>query len=114
MTATLVDATIDDSIDTCYACVTGGTSRCTAVGGDVMPRNQENTSDEPVDDFGPVRPHLVHKSEDHEQGWRKEVEAQGGGEVPALRSERTLSRVPLAQQFADRVKQAESGSSEKR
>lgn len=78
-----------------------------------MPRNRENASDDPVDDFGPVRPHLVHKSDDHEQGWREEVETQGGGEVPPLRAERTLSRVPLAQQFAERVKQAESRASEK-
>jgi hypothetical protein len=79
-----------------------------------MPRNRESAPDDPVDDFGPVRPHLVHKSDDHEQGWREEVETEGGGEVPAVRSERRLPRVPLAQQFADRVKQAESGSAEKR
>ena len=78
-----------------------------------MPTNPENVADG-VEDFGPVRRQLVHKSEDHEQGWREEAEIQGGGKVPAVRSGRTLSRAPLAQQFAERMKQAESGSSEKR
>jgi hypothetical protein len=55
--------------------------------------------------FGPVKPHLTDHHEDHERGWAEPVEASGGGKVPR---QRQVSRVPLAERFAERVREAEN------
>lgn len=74
---------------------------------------EERTSpDDTLQDFGPVRRHLTDRSEDHEQGWRTEPEPTAGGRVPELRRGREVPRTPIAQRFAERIKQAEASSRE--
>jgi hypothetical protein len=61
--------------------------------------------------FGPVKPHLTDHKEDHERGWAEPADAPDGGKVPRVRQ---VSRVSLAERFAERVREAENAGPEGR
>lgn len=60
--------------------------------------------------FGPVKPHLSDHREDHERGWQEPLEAPAG-RIPRVRE---VSRVPLAEQFRERLREAPTGHAEDR